>query len=815
MARRFFPSSRLFTVGAALAILMTARASAAPAASRIVIYKVEHPSEVFTLPAGAVELAKAKGFSPLVDYDIMAVFRGAQEAAAELLSSLDAAGYHASLAAELDRAFFHDHFIDADAGPSTSRASRASVLHFLFLQAFPKTSWLQELAAGNVRVLAPLAPAGYLVRADADELAALVSRLWYVRSTYPVPAEWKPFGVEHVGDDVGPLRKFVVQVSEEGPGESLEQILGSFSEGEVTRVDRREGRATYHAALADTDVGVLAAIDRVFEITPLGRLALSSERQAQLVAKPGSETGGGATLPASNATPYLDWLGGKVTLDPTQAEWQATKVGIIDSGFDNGDISDAGIHPDFRFYYSGSPFKVVTNQTSAWEFNEDRDAHGTLVASVVAGYPAAISSRIDGQGYSFGMGLAPPVRIAMDKYINCEAEGSGGLEGAILRLLPTGANVLNISLNAKDSDGGCAYLQQWSNVVDNYTRNNGVLFTISAGNSPEGCAGNYVRAPGTAKNGLTLGSTDNFTIDWSSSSFVGTCAWCTFPPGVQDARRIPSYSAVRYPFSVVKPDLVAPSTRITGPITRSAVPACQTVFCNPNITGASDPAEKYAMVAGTSFAAPAGAGAAAVVRAWYTNIRGVPPFPAMTKAMLINGARDIAGAQVRNEAYNLVETVGHIPNQYQGWGMLSLERLLGSATNHYFLDQSVTFTQSGGFVKGWKVFLLVRDGSKATHVTLVWSDPQQQTSGQQYTAINNLNLQVCGGSICYDGNRIDGTTGLSIPAPPTINDSVNNVERVIVPANTFGTGSQITVRVTPQSITVPQNFALVTENAGQ
>ena len=40
-------------------------------------------------------------------------------------------------------------------------------------------------------------------------------------------------------------------------------------------------------------------------------------------------------------------------------------------------------------------------------------------------------------------------------------------------------------------------------------------------------------------------------------------------------------------------------------------------------------------------------------------------------------------------------------------------------------------------------------------------------------------------------------------------------KRFIVPANTFGTGSQITVRVIPQSITVPQNFALVTENAGQ
>ena len=209
-------------------------------------------------------------------------------------------------------------------------------------------------------------------------------------------------------------------------------------------------------------------------------------------------------------------------------------------------------------------------------------------------------------------------------------------DGSIARVLGRGANVVNASFNVRAVDGGCNYTTAYSRVVDDRTRNNGVLFSLAAGNSTEGCNPNYVRAPGTAKNGLTMGSTDNFTLNWPNGSTAGACAWCSFPPAgtPQDARRIPSFSAMRYPTSVVKPDLVAPSARVTGPKSRGGTSCQAGILCNPNVTGSGDPATTYAMVAGTSFAAPAGAGAAAIVRKWYRKIKAVDPSPARQRRCL-------------------------------------------------------------------------------------------------------------------------------------------------------------------------------------
>ena len=53
----------------------------------------------------------------------------------------------------------------------------------------------------------------------------------------------------------------------------------------------------------------------------------------------------------------------------------------------------------------------------------------------------------------------------------------------------------------------------------------------------------------------------------------------------------------------------------------------------------------YSLVSGTSQAAPQVAGAAALVRDWYEPQRGAAPSPALTKALLINTATDLAGGR--------------------------------------------------------------------------------------------------------------------------------------------------------------------------
>ncbi len=51
----------------------------------------------------------------------------------------------------------------------------------------------------------------------------------------------------------------------------------------------------------------------------------------------------------------------------------------------------------------------------------------------------------------------------------------------------------------------------------------------------------------------------------------------------------------------------------------------------------------YSLQSGTSQAAPAVSGAAALIRDWYDRVHGPPPSPALTKAIMVNTATDLAG----------------------------------------------------------------------------------------------------------------------------------------------------------------------------
>ncbi len=794
-----------------LAFLAVVPALAKSSTARIVVHK--KLLETGPLPASALDEATKAGYSLLADYVTMATFKGPSAAASALISTIEAGGRDAEVASDLERFSYHDVVMDAGVGPVP--AAPSGQIYFLTLQTYLKYSWLQELSSRGVRILQALPPATYIVRADPLVASHLLQEFPWIRGLFPLPANLKAIGFDRPSAVPGPFRDITIRVSEESSEESLRPLLESLSDTPVSASSPQPGQMTYSASLAELDVQTLIHIDRVFEIAPLGHATISSERQAQLIGQPGSVTGNGATLPPSNPFPpdgktYLQWLSDH-GFGITANTFDNTRVGLIDTGFDNGDISYDGIHPDFK-YSNGGDQTIVVDGTIRWGSFQDNDWHGTLTASVVAGYPA--SDRVDAAGYRWGLGVAPTVRLIVDRWLRCQVR-DGTFSENVGDITGKGVNVVNASVNIGNSEGGCAYALGYSNVIDQYTAS-GWLFTLSAGNStPDGCPGNYVRAPATAKNGLTVGSTDNFTLAWPNNRTDGICAWCDYAPDhqvAQDARRIPSYSAVRDPSSLVKPDLVAPSTRVTGPISRSG--SCQNmvaILCNSSVDA---PAYgTYAMSAGTSFAAPAAAGAAAIVRKWFRNNTYTNPSPAMTKAILINGARDIADVAVRNESYGTFATVGHIPDPYQGWGMLSFERLFGTWSNYNFYDQGTTLYNSGD---QWSRTVYVRDGPKQVQITLAWTDPAGSQS-THYTTTNNLNLLVYGGSpqVSYQGNYF--SNGITVQRPPgaLVRDSINNVERVVIPAGRFASGTPLQIYVIGFSLQSPQNFALAAENAGQ
>ena len=409
-----------------------------------------------------------------------------------------------------------------------------------------------------------------------------------------------------------------------------------------------------------------------------------------------------------------------------------------------------------------------------------------------------------------------------DKFFNCGVVG-GTVSAALARVVGAGANVVNMSFNDPGSQNGCEYLRPTPSAWTNRLKAGGSWLGRWATRLRAAQETTFDRRQPPKTRSLSARPITTRSVSWANNSTANTCAWNTFPSPAQDARRIPSYSAVwrqsPTPGSLVKPDLVAPGTRVTGPVSRGASPCGSALFCNANVASFTNPAVTYGMAAGTSFSTPAVTGAAAVVRRWYLNLKGASPSPAMTKAVLINGARDIAGTVVRNQTFGTpVATVNGIPDPFQGWGMLSLERLLGPASSYYFFDQGVSLTTAAPL---WTKNLTVNNLAQDIHATLAWTEPPG-TAGQNYTAMNNLKLLVCGPvntQRCFQGNHFSPPANPGMPSftparPPAalINDTINNVERVRIQAS-YLTGTSLVVEVRAMTLAQsPQKFAVVIDN---
>jgi len=565
---------------------------------------------------------------------------------------------------------------------------------------------------------------------------------------------------------------------------------------------------------------------------------------------------------------------------------QGTTTWTITRGYNNttaashtdGTAITLAPHPDFNVgqvitQFGTTTFSQVRSSNDHETLYTDDDfTHGTVTTSLLGG-TTAYSTRSDCGNYRYTLGLAPGLLVAVDKFdayglrpkeYFCEGAVHTGsvlpcvLMDALDKFNLSGwlPDIVNHSWN-ENASTSCSYTGT-SQQLDLATRT-GVgqqlqgstvhpqLEVVAAGNTDEAaCA--TVRAPATARNVLAVGATYGIApscTTWANNSgggggtFADTCKW-DFVPSTQDGRAMPSFSAKGTASGQLKPDLVAPGAITTGPMSRERLTSpCATIpptgtngtiFCNTPLdstTYCASPYVQYGLSAGTSWAAPVVSGAAAVVRKWYRLINGTDPSPAMTKAILIGGARDIAGGTIwapngSNTGLISAGTVNHIPSTTQGWGMVSFDKLLGPATSYFFWDQSTTRLFTGNQIIGPTTSIV--DGTKETRITLVWTDPYKPTtspSGTVYAAlVNNLDLEafVGTGNPYYYGNNFDAN-GHSIPNPGlVIFDSVNTVEEILIPANTYTTGTTISIYVegngimgdaiTPDGTTPRQDFAL-------
>jgi len=661
-----------------------------------------------------------------------------------------------------------------------------------------KERWLELLRQTGVRIVTYQAQNAYVVHgsgAQLEAVARLVGRDPAVRAAVALGA---PDKVE--GDAAAPGRRPVTLITVTGEA-------GADARAQARRAGRElRGESTVgqlraqYVELDGVRVSSLARDPGVVAVESYVEPELRDERAAQIV---GGNLSGGSPSPPG----YLAFLSGEGfgtgTFD--------FAIDFTDEGLDSGSTST--VHPDF----SGR-VDYVSNWTKDTD-GRDCGGHGTNVASIAAGINEGTGSSgstavEDSAGYNYGLGVAPRAQIGASKIFRCatgafQLAGGATLSDLTSSAYANGARVSSNSWGSSDFGGYSADSREYDALVRDAqpatsdfpaAGNQQLVEVFAAGNDGEN-GYNSVGSPGTAKNVISVGASENVRA-------IGGTDGCGVPDsGANDARDIIDFSS-RGPTNDgrLKPDIVAPGTHVTG-----ASPQHDSYngsgTCNQQFPAGNT---LYSLVSGTSQATPEVSGAAALVRDWYRREHGggtVVPSPALTKALLVNAAADIAGGSNGNGS-----TIAGLPNTDQGWGRVDVGELL-DGTPREFRDQTDLLGASGAsLVKSYAV----QDTGKPVKVTLAWTDPPGPTVGNAF--VNDLDLVVSAGGRTYKGNVFAG--GLSITGGSA--DPRNNVESVYLPAGTSGRFSVKVVGTAIPGDGVPgngdstdQDFALVVSNADE
>ncbi|MEY3251614.1 MAG: hypothetical protein RL227_587, partial [Pseudomonadota bacterium] len=283
---------------------------------------------------------------------------------------------------------------------------------------------------------------------------------------------------------------------------------------------------------------------------------------------------------------------------------------------------------------------------------QDPYGHGTHVASVAAG--RGFYQSPDSTGIAPGANLID-VRVMRADGTGTVADTLMGINWVIYNARALNIRVMNISLAASstdpwDFDPLCAAVRAATAA--------GITVVVAAGNYGNAGAGRLrygsVASPGNDPTVITVGAVNFKATNGRNDDTV------TFFSSRGPTRSFRVMGTHKRYDNVIKPDLVAPGNRVVGASATSANPSAPALnglaSRNPSLVSAAGGGTVYAQrvmqLSGTSVAAPAVAGAAAVLL--QANPGLTPP---LVKAILQYTAQPLAG-------HSLVD---------QGAGQLNLE----------------------------------------------------------------------------------------------------------------------------------------------
>jgi subtilisin family serine protease/subtilisin-like proprotein convertase family protein len=502
---------------------------------------------------------------------------------------------------------------------------------------------------------------------------------------------------------------------------------------------------------------------------------------------------------------------------------QGQVVAVADTGLDTGNLGT--LHQDFL----GSPTgctgtgRIVATyalgRTNNWSdscryLGVNEGGHGTHVSGSVLGNGCRSGSSGAPDYSGSYAGLAPQAGLVMQSVMDSSC-GLGGLPSD-LNTLYTQARTAGARIHT--NSWGAAVNGQYTTDARNtdlFTWNNkDTVILFAAGNEGTDTSpangfidGDSLNAPGTAKNAITVGASENERLTGGYNPGGACSTWGGCWPSDYSVNPIKDDPLSDNPAGMVafssrgptddgriKPDVVAPGSNILS--TKSQ---------GQYVSGGwgAGPNQYYQYMGGTSMATPLTAGAVALIRQFYTDVEGVTPSAALLKATLLNSATDLYPGQYASP----LEHQPAWPNNAQGWGRVNVANAIDSS--HAWLD----IVDAGGLATGAShSYTYDTCGAALLKVTLVWTDYPGATLAAK-ALVNDLDLAVTGpdGVTTYRGNAF--SNGVSVTGGAA--DRANNVESVYLPAPAAGTWMvAVSGYNVPNGSSGKQGYALVVDRPG-
>ncbi|MEI7772226.1 MAG: S8 family serine peptidase, partial [Chloroflexales bacterium] len=311
-------------------------------------------------------------------------------------------------------------------------------------------------------------------------------------------------------------------------------------------------------------------------------------------------------------------------------------IAVTDTGLDRSDSLSADFSGRIAAVFT--PQQMVSSCTTTdWS---DYHGHGTHVSGSILG-----SGALSPSGTSFA-GVAPGAQLVVEDFSNTGIDLSCLPSDAsfLQKAYAAGARVQNASWGGRTGSSGNPYggYDSFTAMVDDFLyRHPTHLLVVAAGNSGADADGNGVidadsiSSPATAKNVLAVGASENNRPPSVSSCFNSSPesrCWMGYVTSGQPIRSdfvsdnpsgIAAFSS-RGPTDDgrIKPDLVAPGTNVISARSHA-----------DGVAYADGYDANYAYDSGTSMATPLVSGAAALVRQWLSQDRGLgDPSAALVRA---------------------------------------------------------------------------------------------------------------------------------------------------------------------------------------